>query len=75
MLKSSLYDYLDAYILVKGTRSVGTSAVADPNSNNVNTKIAFRNCAPLIDCINEINNTQVDSVKDIDLVMLMYKLI
>ena len=38
-------------------------------------EIAFKNCAPFISCISEINNTQVDNAKDIDIVMPMYNLI
>ena len=37
--------------------------------------MAFKNCAPFTNCITEINNTQVDNAKDIDIVMLMYNLI
>ena len=37
--------------------------------------MAFKNCAPFTNCINEINNAQVDNAKDIDIVMLMYNLI
>ena len=35
----------------------------------------FKNCAPFADCISEINNTQIDNAKDIDVVMPMYNLI
>ena len=35
----------------------------------------FRNCAPLTICKSEINNTQIDNAKDIDIVMPMYNLI
>ena len=34
-----------------------------------------KNCAPFINCISEINNTQIDSCKDIDIIMLIYNLI
>ena len=34
-----------------------------------------KNCAPFIDCTSEINNTQIDYVKDKDVVMMMYNLI
>ena len=34
-----------------------------------------KNCAPFINCISEINNTQIDNAKDIDIVMPMYNLI
>ena len=29
-------------------------------------------CAPFTDCINEVNTTQMDNAKDIDVGMLMY---
>ena len=56
MLTSSLCDYSDAYILVKGNISVNTTA-ADADANNTNKKVIFKNCAPFTDCIT-INNTQ-----------------
>ena len=37
--------------------------------------VVFKNCAPFTNCISEINNTQVDNAKDIDIVMPMYNLI
>ena len=58
MLKSSLCDYRDAYILVKGTIEVPNTADADADSNNANKKLIFKNCAPFINCISEINKTQ-----------------
>ena len=38
MLRSSLCDYSDAYILVKGNISVNDTAAADANVNNTNKK-------------------------------------
>ena len=75
MLKSSLCDYSDAYILVKGTISVNNTAAAGADANNTGKKVIFKNCAPFTNCISEINNTQVDNAKDIDIVMPMYNLI
>ena len=75
MLKSSLCDYSDAYILVKGTFSVNNTAAQDAAVNNTNKKLIFKNCAPFTNCISEINNTQIDNAKDIDIVMPMYNLI
>ena len=75
MLKSSLCDYSDAYILVKGTISVTNTAAAAAAANNINKKVIFKNCAPFTNCISEINNTQIDNDKDIDIVMPMYNLI
>ena len=45
------------------------------SSNNTNKKAIFKNCAPLTDCITEINKTQVDDAQKIDIVMPMYNLI
>ena len=75
MLKSSLCDYSDAYILVKGTISVNNTAAQGAAANNINKKVIFKNCAPFTNCISEINNTQMDNAKDIDIVMPMYNLI
>ena len=57
MLTSSLCDYSDAYILVKGNSSVNNTAAADTDANNTNKKVIFKNCPPFTDCINKINNT------------------
>ena len=75
MLKSSLCDYSDAYILVKGTISVNNTAAQGANANNINRQVIFKNCAPFTNCISEINNTQIDNDKDIDSVMSMYNII
>ena len=76
MLKSSLCDYSDAYILVKGTITIiGEGADAAARQSDERDKgVAFKNCAPFTNCISEINNTQVDNAKD-DIVMPMYNLI
>ena len=75
MLKSSLCDYSDAYIRVKGTISVNNTAGAVAAANNTNKKALFKNCAPFTNCISEINNMQLDNAKGIDIVMPMYNLI
>ena len=75
MLKSSLCDYSDTYILVKGTITVNNTAAADADVNNTNKKVVFKNCAPFTNRISEINNTKVENAKDIDIVMPMYNLI
>ena len=77
MLKSSLCDYSDAYILVKGTITInGRAADAAARQADERDKgVSFKNCAPFINCIREINNTQIDNAKDIDIVMPMYNLI
>ena len=74
MLKSSLCDYSHAYILVKGTVSVNNTAADGAAANNTNKKVIFKNCASFTNCLSEINNTQIDNAKDIDIVMPMYNL-
>ena len=69
ILKSSLCDYSDAYILVQETIAVQNTAAADADASNVNKKVIFKNCSPFINCISEINNAQVDNAKDINIVM------
>ena len=75
MLSSSLCNYSDTYILVKGNISVNNTVAADADANNTDKKVIFKNCAPFTDCITKINNTQVDNAKDIGIVMPMYNLI
>ena len=74
MLRSSLCDFSDAYILVKGNITVNNTAAADADANNTNKKVIFKNCAPFINCISKINNTQIVNAEYIDIVMPMYNL-
>ena len=62
-------------ILIKGTIAVNNTAAADADANNTNKKVVFKNCAPFTNCISEINNSQIDNAKGIDIVMPMYNLI
>ena len=75
MLKSSLCDYSDAHILVKGTFTIKNTAAADADANNTNEKVIFKNCAAFTNCIRETNNTQVGNAKDLHIVMSMHNLI
>ena len=74
MLRSSLCDYSDAYILAKGNISVDNTGT-DAAPTNRNKKVIFKNCAPFTNCISKINNTQIDNAEYIDLVMPVYNLI
>ena len=77
MLKSSLCDYSNVYILVKGKITItgaGDDAAAR-QADEGDKGVAFKNCAPFTNCINEINNTQIDCAKDTDIVTPMYNLI
>ena len=75
MLKSSLSDYSDVYILVKRNITVNNTSAQGVAANNTNKKVIFKNCVPFTNCISEINNIQIDNAKDIDIVMPMYNLI
>ena len=75
MLRSSLCDYSDAYILVKGNIALNNTVGAGAAANNTNKKVIFKNCAPFTNCISKINNTQIDNAEYIDIVMPMYNLI
>ena len=48
LLTSSICDYSDLYILVKGTTTVEKETEAAPN--NTNKKVPFKNCAPFSKC-------------------------
>ena len=43
MMRSSLCDYSDAYILVKGTTIVPNTAAQDAAVNKTNKKVIFKN--------------------------------
>ena len=77
MLRTSLCDYSDGYILVSGTIIITGEGNDDAarRLDEINKGVIFKNCPPFTDCISEINNTQIDNAKDIDVVMPMYHLI
>ena len=72
MLKSSLCDYSDAYIIASEIITV-SELTAGRGNNGI--EAVFKSCAPFTDCISEINNTQIDNAIDIDVVMPMYNII
>ena len=77
MLKSSLCDYADAYILVNGRITIsragddGAARRADERDKSV----TFKNCVPFTKCISRMNNADINTGRDIDIVMPMYNLI
>ena len=75
MLKSSLCDYRDSQIHVKENITVPNRAAEAVTAINTNKKINFEKFPTFTDRIKEINNTQVDDAKDINVVIPMYKLI
>ena len=77
MLRSNLRGYADAYILVKGTITVTGAGDNDAAKrlDERNKGVIFKNCAPFTKGISRINNTDIDTTLDIDIVMPMYNLI
>ena len=75
MLRSSLCDYSDAYILFKGNISVNITTGAGAAANNANKKVIFKNFTPFTNCISQISYTQIDNAEYIDIVMPIYNLI
>ena len=65
VLKSSLCDYEDGYILLR----VDIYVTAVPE-----TQVAFKNCAPMTKCITKIEEI-IDDAEHLDVVMPMYSLI
>ena len=76
MLISSLCDYSDAYIRVKANITITGAGdkEAARRADEKNKRVAFKNSASFTICISEINNTQIDNCKDIDIIMPMYNL-
>ena len=68
VLKPSLCDYADAYILVDGT-------IRAANAVDTNTRLALKNCTPFTKCNLEINDENADTAENLDIVMLTYNLI
>ena len=77
MLKSRLCDNSDAYILAKGNIAISRRGPdqAESQADKRDKKLIHKNCAPFTDCISEINTTQVDNAKYLDVVMPMDNLI
>ena len=72
MLRSSLCNYSDAYILVSGTITV---TVLEADRRNDDIQVVFKSCGPFTNCISQINNTQIVNAKYVDVLMSMYNLI
>ena len=77
IIRSSLCDYSDTYILVKGTITAPNTVAAGAIVNNTHKKVIFKICAPFTDCITKNRNIQEGEAQRIDVVSLsiMVKLI
>ena len=70
MLQSNLCNYWGAYIVVKEI-----IIVRGADNDTYGKKVAFKNNAPFINCISEINKALIDNTGDLDIVMLMHNLL
>ena len=71
MLRSDLYDYSNAYIIVKGRINVKPTANTDIEKKDV----VLKNNSPFWSRITEINNILMDNAEDLLIVMSMYNLL
>ena len=62
--------FRDTYIVVKWTFTI-----TNPDNDVYDKKLEFKNNAPFVFCISEINYTLVDNAEDLDIVMPMYNLL
>ena len=70
MLRSDLFDFNDAYIVLKGTITVNNK-----NNEKWSKAVAFKNNAPFINCISKFNGVKINNAEDLDGVMPMYNLL
>ena len=90
MSKSSLCDRSDAFILVRGRITIAGDAGPEPDpvaprteaqllsarqADDWNKGVISKRCASFTKCISEINNTDADNAKYLDIVMPNYNLI
>ena len=76
MLRSDLFDYSDAYILVNGKITVNGIVNGPENEiNRRNRPLILKNNAPFVSCITKINDELIEGTEDLDVVMPMYNLL
>ena len=71
MLRFDLFDFNNAYIVVKVTITV----TEPDNTKNNKKEGAFKNNAPFINCISNFNSIKIDNAEYLDVAMLMYNLL
>ena len=64
VIKPSLCNYSDAYILLTGNIKVAAAAAGNNN--------AFKNCAVFTRCLTHINHEHIDTAENVDIIMPMY---
>ena len=67
MLRSDLFDYSDAYVVVKGAKDL-LAAAANENVK-AGKEVAFKNNAPFRSCVSKVNSRLIGNAKDLDIIM------
>ena len=77
MLRASICDYSDAYILVEGSIHVVGQGANDAAiaADRKDKEVVFKDCALFTSYISKRNTTEADSAEDLDIVMQIYKLL
>ena len=70
IIRSDLWHYSNAYIIVKGDITV-----TNPDNAKRNKAVTFKNNASFINCISKINGIKIDNAEDLDVVMPKYNLL
>ena len=70
ILRSDLYDFSGAYIVVEGD-----VIVTEPDNAKRNKSVTFENNTPFINCISKINGVKIDNAEDLDVVIPMNNLL
>ena len=71
MLRSDLYDYSDAHIVLKERITVEGNAL----NKGAHKKLIFKNNAPVKSCISKINNILIINAEYLDIIMAMNNLL
>ena len=69
VLRSDLYDYSDAYIVVKV--AIDFLAAGANENDKAEKDVAFKNNAQFRSCISKINSTFIDNAKDLNIVKII----
>ena len=69
VLRSDLYDYSDAYIVVKV--AIDLLAAGANENDKAEKDVAFKNNAQFRSCISKINSTFIDNAKDLNIVKII----
>ena len=72
MLRSDLYDFNNAYIVVKGRI---TDSADKRDRDKMNRQVILKNNASFISCISKINGVLVQNAEDLNIVMPMSNLL